>query len=188
MFLALVLAAAPVPPMLVADWKAALKSRAFDFEADHSGALNGVAAAKKAGLSATFEPDKDGFDGTLTFQKKDCPKVTVRGHAQTAIVIRGDVLYVADYCPIASGCTVLAFDLTTGKKAWQQQLEGIGPVSHSKYRNRVAMTVEKHPDVAHFALVITGWEVSGQYVEVIDLTTGKQLGLKTYESPSLPPR
>ncbi|MCI0701010.1 MAG: hypothetical protein L0241_08000, partial [Planctomycetia bacterium] len=100
----------------------------------------------------------------------------------------GDALYVAEFDSIASGCKVVAYDLVTGKKAWDRQLEGIGPVSHSKYRNRVAMAVEKHPNANHFALVITGWEAFGRYIEVIDLVTGKQLALETFEAGGLPPR
>jgi hypothetical protein len=192
MFLALVLAAtpaAPVPPTpATAGWKSAIKPREFRIDWDNAGAGNGVAAARKAGLSASFEPDKDGFDGTFTFQKKDGRKVTFADHADAAVVVRGDALYVAKFSGISSGCTVVAYDLTTGKKAWAKALEGIGPVSHSKYRNRVAMAVEKHPNADHFALVITGWEAFGRYVEVIDLATGKQLAHKTYESAGVPPR
>jgi outer membrane protein assembly factor BamB len=191
MFLALVLAAtpaAPVPPTPVADWKSAIKPREFRIDWDNAGAGNGVAAARKAGLSASFELNEGRFDGTFTFQRKGGPKVTFADHADTAVVVRGDALYVAKFNGISSGCTVVAYDLTTGKKAWEKALEGIGPVSHSKYRNRVAMAVEKHPTADHFALVITGWEAFGRYVEVIDLGTGKQLAHKTYESAGVPPR
>jgi hypothetical protein len=185
MFLALVLAvsAAPVPPTPpVPDWKPAIKAREFIFEADNSGPLNSVAAAKKAGLDAGYQPNPNGFgEGEFTFQKKDGPQITVRGHFGTPAVVHGDALYVADFCPIANGCKIVAYDLTTGKKAWDRPLAGIGEVSHSKYRNRVAMSVEKHSTEKHFALVIVGWESSGRYVEVLDLTTGKQLAHKTYD-------
>jgi hypothetical protein len=184
-FLALLLAAAaPVPPEPPsADWKPAIKERAFEFDADNSGALNSVAAAKKAGLSAEYSvPPQSSGDGTFTFQKKDGPKVSVTAHSGTPVVVRGDALYVAKFSSIASGCKVAAYDLTTGKKVWEKSLAGIGPVDHSKYRNRVAMAVEKHPTENHFALVIVGWEAFGRYVEVLDLTTGKQLAHKNYDA------
>lgn len=183
MFLALLLAAsaAPVPETPTADWKPAIKNRAFKFEDEKSGPLNSIAAAKKAGIAAEFRSDpKDFRDGTFTFQKQDCPKVTASGHDGTPAVIRGDVLYVANFSPIANGCKVAAYDLPTGKKVWEKALDGIGAVTHSKYRNRVAMAVEKHPDANHFALVIVGEEAFGNYVEVLDLTTGKQLAHKRY--------
>jgi hypothetical protein len=182
-FLVLLLApSAPVPPApTTADWKPAIKVRAFEFDADNSGALNSVAAAKKAGLIAEYSTDPQRFrDGTFTFRTKDGPKVTVRGHGGTRVVVRGDAIYVAEFSPIATGCKVVAYDLATGKKAWEKELAGIGPVAHSRYSNRVAMAVEKHPTENHFALVIAGWEATGRYVEVLDLATGKQLAHKKY--------
>jgi hypothetical protein len=188
--LLLTLAAAPVPKVEAADWKPVVKDRQFQFDPAHSGAANAIAAAKKAGLAtAEFTPDQGGFHGEFTFAKKDGPKITLLGHAQSTVVIRGDALYFADYGTSSSGCRVLAYDLTTGKKAWAQPLEGIGPVDHTKYRNKVAMSVEKHPTAKEaFALVITGWEAFGAYYEVIDLTTGKQLANKKfdYETTGLP--
>jgi hypothetical protein len=185
MFLALVLAAsaAPVPPAPpAADWKPAVKARAFEFDADHSGPLNSVAAAKKAGIAAEFQQNPNGFgEGEFTFQKKDGPKIIVSGHFGTSAVVHGDALYVADFSPLANGCKVVAYDLMTGKKAWSKPLAGIGEVAHSKYRNRVAMSVEKHPTANHFALVIVGWESSGRYVEVLDLATSKQLAHRMYD-------
>jgi outer membrane protein assembly factor BamB len=185
MFATILLAAsaAPVPPMPAADWKPAIKAREFNFDDKNSGAGNSVDAAKKAGLTVEFQPDPNGFgDGAFTFQKKGAPKVSVSGHNGTPAVIRDDVLYVADFSPIATGCKVTAYDLATGKKGWEKRLDGIGPIAHTKYRNRVAMSVEKHPDANHFALVIVGWEASGRYVEVLDLTSGKQLAHKNYDS------
>jgi hypothetical protein len=188
--LLLTLAAAPVPKAETADWKPVVKDRAFHFDPAHSGEKHAVAAAKQAGLgTAEFTPDQGGFHGEFTFAKKDGPKVTLPGHAQSAVLVRGDALYFADYSFSSSGCRVVAYDLSTGKKAWAQHLEGIGPVDHTKYRNKVAMAVEKHPTAKDaFGLVITGWEAYGAYIEVIDLTTGKQLANKKfdYETSGLP--
>src|SRR5262245_53799142 len=100
MFLAILLVApaAPAPPMPVADWKPAIKSREFKFEEKNASAVNSVEAAKKAGLTADFQATPNGFgSGTFTFQKKDAPKITIHAHASTPVIVRGDVLYVADY-------------------------------------------------------------------------------------------
>ncbi len=181
MFAALVLtlAAAPVPKVEPVDWKAAIKYREFRFDASRCG----IAAAKRAGLTVEFDAHEAGATREYYFFRNDEPKVIVPGHAASAFVVRGDALYFAHYHPSSSGCTVVAFDLTTGKKAWSRPLEGLGPIDHSKYRNKVAMAVEKHPDSKDaFALVITGWEAAGGYVEVIDLVTGKQLANKKFDS------
>ena len=112
MFLALLLTAAPVPPTpATADWKTAIKDRVFAFDADKTGAGNSVDAAKKAGLTAEFVADLDGRDGTFTFQKKASPKVTISGHTGTVAVVRGDSLYVANFSPYSSGCSVALYDL-----------------------------------------------------------------------------
>jgi hypothetical protein len=180
--------AAPVPKTEPADWKASLKDREFDYPSQPDRAGDSVAAAQKAGLTAAFALDTgDSFHGTFVFAKAGGRQVKVRGHRMTAAVVRGDSLYVTDYDIIATGCTVVAYNLATGKKAWAKELEGIGPVGHSKYRNYVAMGVERHPKVKDaFALVITGWEAHGAYVEVIDLLTGEKLANKKFDSPGLP--
>jgi len=181
--LSLPLSAAPVPKVEPGDWKAVLKDREFHFDREHMGADNSAAAARKAGLAAEFTLNpSDPSHGEFTFARKDGPKVTVPGHRFTPAVVRGDALYVADYSTISSGCTIVAYNLTTGKKAWAKPLEGLGPVSHSKYRNYVAMSVEEHPSAkGDFALVISGWEAAGSYIEVIDLGTGKQLANKKFD-------
>ncbi len=39
-----------------------------------------------------------------------------------------DILYIAEYCPIASGCNVVALDLKTGKRQWESRLmESVRP-------------------------------------------------------------
>ena len=180
--LLLTLTVAPIPKTDPADWKAAVKDREFDYPSQPHRAAESVALAEKAGVAAAFD-----LEGTFVFAKQGGPEVKFRGHAMTAAVVRGDSLYVTDYSTISTGCTVVAYNLATGKKAWAKALEGIGETNHSKYRNYVAMTVERHPKVKDaFALVITGWEAHGAYVEVIDLLTGEQLANKKFESPGLP--
>jgi hypothetical protein len=181
----LTLAAAPVPKTEAADWKSVINDREFMFDPDRKGLLNAVSDAKRAGLSAETRDLPGGFsriEFEFTVSHKDGPKLAIAAHADSAVVIRGDALYFAEFSPIASGCRVVAYDLTTGKKAWVKDLEGLGPIDHSKYRNKVAMAVEKHPTAKDaFALVITGWEAAGAYYEVIDLATGKQLAIKQFD-------
>jgi outer membrane protein assembly factor BamB len=173
----LMLAAAPVPKSEAADWKAVVKSREFQFDPAKTGEKYALASAKDADIAtAEFTPDGSGAYSDFTFAKKVGPKVTLHGHALSAVAIQGDALYFADFGTISTGCRVVAYDLSTGKKVWSQNLEGIGPVAHRKYPNRIAMAVEKHPTAKDaFALVITGWEAYGAYYEVIDLAAGKQL-------------
>jgi outer membrane protein assembly factor BamB len=180
--LALTLIAAPEPKVEPADWKPVIKDRTFKFDEAARAWTNSVTAAKESGVTIDFAPEQEEF----TFAKKDGPKFTVLGHAASAYVVRGDVLYFPDHHPKSNGCKLIAYDMTTGKKAWTQPLEGIGQVEHTKYRNRVVMSVEAHPTAkGAFALVVTGWESAGAYIEVRDLTTGNLMANKTFKNSEL---
>ncbi|MFO0822681.1 MAG: hypothetical protein U0792_06105 [Gemmataceae bacterium] len=186
--LALVLAFAPVPKTEAADWKPVIKDRAFKLEEAQTAMTDAITAAKKAGYAIEYTGDPNGFgSGDYTFAKKDGQKVTVVGHARSAFVLNGDTLYFADFSAISTGCKIVSYDLATGKKIRETQLEGLGPIAHTKYRNTVVMSVEKHSTVKDaFVLVITSQEAAGAYIEVIDLVTGKQLAHKKFHVNDLP--
>ena len=187
LILSVLVIAAPVPKGETADWKAAIQSRDFEFDHDHFGAQRSVEAARKAGLTARFSVPVDSRGGTFTFAKRGGPKVELKGHVWSTAVVHGEVVYFADYDPIASGCTIVAYDLTTGKQGWSKEVEGLGPINHSKYLNIVALTVEQCPRTKRsFALVVTGWEAAGAYIEVLDLLSGKQLAHKKFKDTGLP--
>jgi hypothetical protein len=172
--------AAPVPKPVTPDWTAAIKDREFRFETSQAGITPCVEAARKAGAEVTVDgdPTRGSLELKVTLGGKP---VGVLAHVQTVFAIREGVLYVADFSPYASGCKVVAYELKTGKKLWNQNLEGLGPIDHTKYRNRVTLMAEKHPTAAGWAVVVTGWEAAGRYLEVLDLRTGKQLAHKKYE-------
>jgi hypothetical protein len=108
----------------------------------------------------------------LTIRVLDGKKVlcSFDGHRQTVFAIGGGVLYYAVFNPSASGCTVIAHDLKAGKQLWKTHLLGIGPVEHTKYRNRVTLEIDEG------AVLIKGEELFGHYVEYVDLKTGKTVG------------
>lgn len=68
-------------------------------------------------------------------------------------------LYIAQWCRYASGAELLALDLRDGHQVWGRVVRGLGPVFHSRYRNRVALRLEGS------TLIVSGDEGSG-YVEV----------------------
>jgi hypothetical protein len=86
-----------------------------------------------------------------------------------AMVHAGDRVLVAHHSHIATGCRLVALDADTGAVAWQTELVGRGPVSHSKYRNRVQLRVDAG------RAVVYGWETEGRYIETVDLDTGETL-------------
>lgn len=84
-------------------------------------------------------------------------------------------LYLAEYSAIATGASVAAFELETGRAVWKTQLFGLGPISHSKYRNEVVIQAEGE------RVVVSGWESEGKYVEVLDASDGRIRGSRPEE-------
>ena len=186
MFAMIVLAiAAPVPTENkgAADWPAALKAREFKFDGERSGARNCAAAARKAGAAVEISGDGElGRSVDIKVSIKDGKPVDVLGHSGSAFVVRDGVLFFADFSPYSNGCKLTAHDLKTGKQAWSKPVEGLGPIAHFKYNNRISLAIEKHPTTDAWGVVVTGWESAGRYIEVLDPATGKMLANRKYEA------
>jgi len=172
-------AAAPVTPPRAPDWTAAIKDREFQFDMARAGLAACIEAAKKAGAEVTIDGDPTRGEVELKVAKGGKP-VALLAHSHAAFAVREGVLYFAGFSPYATGCKVTAYDLESGKNLWDQPLEGIGPMAHFKYSNRVILVVEKHPTSPGWGVVITGRESAGRYLEVLDPKTGKQVAHKKY--------
>jgi len=121
--------------------------------------------------------DKKEFTkATLKFTKEGKEVFTIEGHLGTVFLVKENVLYYADYSPFSTGCSIVARDLTNGKELWKTPLQGLGPISHSKYRNGVSV------DWVEGALRAFGHEASGNYVEFVDPRTGKSVGHKVFKN------
>lgn len=99
-----------------------------------------------------------------------------KGHKYIVFTRWKDVLYIAEYSPIASGCTIVALDLKTGIQLWLTLLEGIGPTQHSKYRNLVNIETDGQK------VIIMGNESHGRYIESLDIQSGKRLANKKFNA------
>lgn len=71
---------------------------------------------------------------------------------------------------LAVAVSLVAFDLKRRKQLWRVNLKGVGPVAHSKYRNRINLRAGPGQ-----AVTVFGWESQGRYIEVVDLKNGKTL-------------
>lgn len=89
-------------------------------------------------------------------------------HDDAAVLELGGAPVVVLHSAIASGVAVWGLDAQTGALRWRCDPPGIGPVDHSKYRNRVA--VSAHPQ-GH--LIVRGEESSGKYVALVDPHDGR---------------
>ena len=97
------------------------------------------------------------------------------GHYQTVFRSSRDVLVYAEYHSSSSGCTLVAFDLKNRKQLWKTPLKGLGPIPHFGYTNAVNLEI-----INNEAVRVFGNEAAGQYVEFVDLNTGKTVGHRKY--------
>jgi hypothetical protein len=81
----------------------------------------------------------------------------------------GELVVLAVYPRISSGCTLIALDAETGALRWRSALTALGPVDHSKYRNDVQLAMFEGK------IVVYGYEASGRYIEIVDPETGRTL-------------
>jgi hypothetical protein len=157
------------------DYQKLAESATWEWHPERAAVLFSALNAPKE-YTVEMERPKDSFGQiTIRFLQESKTLLTVQGHAYTTFVIDGGVLYYADYNHSATGCALVAYDLKNQKQLWKTDLEGIGPISHTRYSNRV--TVDLVPD----AILVTGDESAGKYIEYVDRTSGKTVGHKLFE-------
>jgi len=120
-----------------------------------------------------FEPGEPGNGKASTIRFSDKAGQTRWTHPvgddrDAYLIAAGDALYAALYSATATGCRVLALEVSSGRERWHTRLAGIGSMMHSRYRNTVQMKLTGQ-------LSILGDEGGGQYVEVLDPATGNRL-------------
>jgi hypothetical protein len=126
-----------------------------------------------------------------TFFRDHREILSIRGHDQSAYAAKGNDLYFAEYSPDAAGCTVIAYDLATGKEQWRSKLHQAQPQGHSGYGNLVSVRIsskgEGGEEAEDSAIVIVGNESYCDYTEVLDRETGESLAIKNYRVGFEPP-
>jgi hypothetical protein len=100
--------------------------------------------------------------------------LTLSGHRHSVFVTGNNVLYFAHFLPSAFGCSVAAYDLTTGGELWRTRLKGVGGVAHSAYRNLV--NIRLSDDV----ITVVGHEAYGDYLELLDRKTGQRVAHRVF--------
>ena len=179
-----------------------LSTLAFSFPAGCYSKEEGAAAVAKAGESLKWDWSKEkaslaysikqhlpDYEVERVREKEYYTPINIRtkkdrkviyslenGHENTVFTRWKDILYIAEYSPIATGCEVVALDLNTGKLLWKTQLEGIGPTGHSKYLNLVNIQTDGQK------VIVTGNEAHGRYVEHLDLQSGRALANKKFNA------
>jgi len=145
---------------------------------------------EKASLTYSYEHYKGKFeieiqassleggfrDSLVKFKNADGKEFfSITGHNGTVFVENKNILYYADFCPISTGCTLIAYDLQARKRVWKVKLKGAGPVDHSKYHNAVVLYLKEG------GICVQGNESYGRYVEFVDIKTGNTVGHKKFK-------
>jgi hypothetical protein len=164
-------------------WRQTLEGMPFRFSEHHAGAQYSL-SQNGGDCKVHVINDPNGW-GRLTFQfERDGKEIlALNGHTGSVFRTANDVLYFAHFKDSSSGCTVAAYDLTAGKKLWQTKLNAVDLTAHSAYSNRVTMALSggHGPDEeGEGAVLITGQESFGDYVEVLDRASGAVLAHRVY--------
>ena len=86
--------------------------------------------------------------------------------AETVLI--GGVLYIAFYHGIATGSSLYAYDLNTGRELWKADVKQLN-IDHSEYYNKVYLSAYKDK------IIMEGVEAEGKYLQIFDSETGKRL-------------
>ena len=123
------------------------------------------------------DPDDPWEKGSLSFkiESEGILRLSVGGHQDTVFAVADNVLYFVQYNPGSRGGTVVAHDFKNGKQLWMTKLEAAGKCAHFAYSNRIYLRL------ASDAIEIAGEETCGNYAEVLDRATGKQLAHQKFD-------
>jgi hypothetical protein len=130
-----------------------------------AGMIFNPADGNLAGL-VQYNRDAKIFIVEIGSEKWEIPNESYQDAAKT--VLADSILVIAQYCNIATGCSVNAYHANTGKLLWAGDVKQM-MVGHSKYFNVVHLTLFQNK------LILEGNEAYGDYVQVLDLKTGKNL-------------
>ena len=155
-----------------------------------------VSIEGRYGLFPSLEKFRDGRQVRVIFDQRDRDKVvyeyvsrglvlvSVVGNRESSFAAAENILFFAEYEPDVSGCTVVAYDLSSGRQLWRTKLHHKQPSGASAYRNRVSVSI---PDSRVFAdkdnqhaVIVNGSESYCDYIEVLDAKTGEMLAIKNY--------
>ena len=130
--------------------------------------------ATRNGFRISYNYDAASYTGRveLTDNFGKIQKVWERGdiYADSAfLLLNGDILFIGLFSRSATGCYLIAYDLSSKMVVWERQTPGLGSVGHSRYQNKVQMRMIGNN------LCVFGWESDGKYVDVFIPVNGNLL-------------
>jgi hypothetical protein len=164
-------------------WQKGLEGMPFNFSERHAGVpFSLIQYGGDCKVHMTYDPKKPA-GLRFRFERGGKEVLALEGHMGSVFFTDKNVLYFAHLPAASSGCTVAAYDLTTGKELWATRLSAVGDPDHSAYSNRVNMWLSSVPDLdkdGEGVVIITGRESYGDYAEVLDRGSGKVLAHRIY--------
>ena len=145
-------------------------------------------SAERASVGDSFLKFPNTYQVELVRKKNKYGEITIRlteegkelvaweGHYRSVFSLSGDVLVYADFLSSRTGCSVVAYDLKNKKQLWKTDLKGLGPIAHFGYSNSVNLEI-----INNDAVRVFGNESAGQYLEIVDLKSGKTVGHQKYK-------
>jgi len=111
--------------------------------------------------------------------------LTLPGNYESTFRTADEKLYFAHFSSKAAHCTVSSYDLTTGKELWKtDDISRVGGGGSSGYINKVLLRLSRKNEVPNepkgATIILTGNQVTGHYIAILDRETGKRLAHKIY--------
>jgi hypothetical protein len=86
--------------------------------------------------------------------------------AETVLI--DNTIYIAFYHGIATGSSLYAFDIISGKELWKADVKQLN-VDHSEYYNKVYLSAYKN------RIIMEGIEAEGKYLQIFDSKSGERI-------------
>jgi hypothetical protein len=164
-------------------WQESLEHRTFAFRADEADLIFALSQFSGDCQVHMIHDPKKWSRLTFKFVRDGSELLAIEAHRNSTFRTVGNILYFPHFWPSSTGCTVAAYDLTTGKKLWETKLNAMGYPGHSAYRNEVTIGVGKVEGIdkaGEGSVSVYGHETFGDYIEVLDQKTGTLLAHKIY--------
>jgi hypothetical protein len=158
------------------DYQQVAESTAWKFSQEQASVANSLLRFSKDYQVELIRP-KNKF-GEITIRLVDDGKELFawEGHYRSVFTSNGNVLVYTAFLPSRTGCAVVAYDLKMQKQLWKADLKGLGDIAHFGYSNSVNLDI-----INNGAVRVFGNESAGQYLEIVDLKTGKTVGHRKYK-------
>jgi hypothetical protein len=172
-------------------WQQDIQNEKFDFPENQANLLASVESFRSdCQIQVTWQTwPRFPVELTVSFVRNGKVLVTLPGTTKTVFTGDKNILYFAEFEPADNGSRILAFDLTTGVKVWETELQSDGAAGHFAYWNEVAFRPLIYNDSKddEGQIVVYERENFGNHMDILDRKTGVILAHKMFSRSGQPP-